>query len=426
MKTKLLLLLLLWAGVAWGQGLFNVSFVKDSLIVNKSKTNEIIVPIEITKQFGKQEIWNNYTLGIKIEKSSLPDIDYDIDFSSKEFSKMRDKETIYVKIKKDSLVDRDRRLVFQLVTKESDKDVNDQNLGSKKKFVLIVKSSKPDDISEDYKILSYVGTNFDMAEGKTKAKNLFFATNIFVPPTNYKRYGFYLSLYGNRTMSRTDSTEYSQRTSKVQPITDSTYIRLRTSGSVITTATSDNIGAFFSPLIRISKKVDNNLNLYYAPSLEFVWRRINLERVYGTPTKIDTLHSLGYIPSTIILNQNTRSEFNEFDFSAGIIGALMVYETKDFSVRVQSSVGYLGRFYNNSVKRVDMNVFGSESYPPMDRKHYIFYMGRAWITEAVTGITLQAEISNQLKNSRPAFGVTLSKAFKIKDIAKILTPLLTR
>ena len=33
----------------------------------------------------------------------------------------------------------------------------------------------------EYNILAYVGTNFDIVESKTKAKNLFFATNIFIP-----------------------------------------------------------------------------------------------------------------------------------------------------------------------------------------------------------------------------------------------------
>jgi hypothetical protein len=426
MKTKLLLLLLLWAGIAQGQ-LFNIAFTKDSLIVNKNNKNEVIVPIEINTQLGKENLWKDYTLGLKIEKSSLPASDYEIDFSVREFSKIRDKETLYVKIKMDSLVDRERRLILSLITKENDKDVDEQNISDRKKFILIVKSHMPENISENYKVLSYIGTNFDMAEGKTKAQNLFFATNVFVPPINGKnRFGFYLSLYGNRTMSRTDSAAYTNRTIKVQPITDSTYFRQRGSGTLLTTITSDNVGAFFSPLIKINKRIDHNFNLYYAPSLEFIWRQINLNRVFGTPSVVDTVQSSGYVPNTIILGQNSRSEFNEFDFNLGLIGFLMVYETKEVSVRVQSSVGYLGRFYSESNKNLNFNVLGSEAYPPMAKKHKIFYLGRAWITEAVTGITLQAEISNQLKNSRPFFGVTLSKAFKLDKLGTVFKSLIDK
>lgn len=55
----------------------------------------------------------------------------------------------------------------------------------------------------------------------------------------------------------------------------------------------------------------------------------------------------------------------------------------------------------------------------------IFFTGRAWITESVTGISIQAEITNTLKNPSAFFGVTLSKAINFKNLGRIFQPIIT-
>jgi hypothetical protein len=102
----------------------------------------------------------------------------------------------------------------------------------------------------------------------------------------------------------------------------------------------------------------------------------------------------------------------------GILGLFLTLENADVSVRIQSSVGYSSNFY----PRTSSN----SSLITTDRSHDIFFAGRAWITEPRTGLTLQAEITNTGINPRPFFGVTLSKAFNLKELSGIFSPLTTR
>ncbi len=270
--------------------------------------------------------------------------------------------------------------------------------------------------------LSFVKDSITIS--KTKAKDLFFATNVFVPPVKDKnRFGFYLSLYGNRTMSNIDTAKYSNRAIRVQRVNDSIYIRERASGSVEISTVSDNIGAYFSPLIKINKRISHHFNLYFSPSIEFVWRRINRRSLYNTPT-LDTIESKGNIPSSFELStlQGSTIRQSEFDLKIGAASVFLVYETKAVSVRATSSIGLLTTFFPARKNRSE-NSLNGELYPSMNKKNDFFYTGKVWITEPVTGITLQAEIANQFKSPRPFYGVTLSKAFKIKDIGSILSPL---
>ncbi|WP_437919717.1 hypothetical protein [Sphingobacterium sp. LRF_L2] len=428
MKIRLLTLLLFgYIGIACGQGSFNLSFVKDSIVASKSKDSEVIVAIPFSYYIAKGDTsTKKFSLSFLVKESSLPNSDYSMDLRPRLFSSLQENETLYVRLKKDILTDRERRLELQINAKNGDKEINDNNLGSKRNFVLIVKPSV--DVSEDYTLLSYLGTNFDMADGKTKAKNLFFATNVFVPPIEGKnKFGFYLSLYGNRTMSNIDTAKYSNRAIRVQRVNDSLYFRERASGSVTISTVSDNIGAYFSPLLKLSRRSSHHFNLYYSPSVEFVWRRINRQTVYGTPTLLDTLESQGSIPSSFELStlQGGTIQQSEFDLKIGAASVFLVYETKAVSVRATSSIGFLTTFSPSRSSRSNTSLTG-DLYPPMTKKYDAFYTGKVWITEPVTGITLQAEIANQLKSPRPFYGVTLSKAFKIKDIGSVLSPLVNK
>src|SRR5690606_24620335 len=139
----------------------------------------------------------------------------------------------------------------------------------------ILLKGKAEQIKE-YNVLAYLGSNFNMAEGKTQLQNLFFATNVFIPPlkSENNKVGFYLSLYGNRTMSTVDSTGNTSAVYKRVKVSDSTYWEHSAQHKLKTTRVSDNFGAYISPLFRLpATKLKSNLNIYYAPSLEFVWRK---------------------------------------------------------------------------------------------------------------------------------------------------------
>ena len=124
----------------------------------------------------------------------------------------------------------------------------------------------------------------------------------------------------------------------------------------------------------------------------------------------------GYIPGTITMEDISTRIQNEYVFNAGLLGLFLVYETKDFSFRVQASTGYSSYFYPSN----------SDGYASVGRRSDVFFLGRAWITEAKTGLTLQTEIMNTALNPRPFFGITLSKAFKLDKLATIFKPITER
>lgn len=405
--------------LASGQENFSLNFLRDTLTVSKSNTRDIIVPIELTSKIKNNTTFDDYQFKIEIESNStLPSSDYILDHQPLRLSQFRSKETLYLIIKQDTLEDRERYLMLKLNIKDKNgTSVNDQNFSDKQTLRIIVKPYlKEQDIADGYRVLSYLGTNFDMADGKTKASNLFFATNVFVPPVkNKNKYGFYLSLYGNRTMSRTDTLKNHSQTLMMKPNNDSTYWNYSQTGTDVRTTVSDNIGATITSLRRIKGKENDHLNVYVTTPLEFVWRRLTINRSFGGTTPIDSVIVNGTIPYNVNIDPNISREQSEFDFTVGL-GAFIVYETKDLSIRIHKSIGYLGRFHPKN----------SRPNVPMARSADVYYRGRAWITEAVTGITLQVEVTNQLINPRPYIGVTLSKAFKIKEIGNILSPLTNR
>ena len=438
MRTNLLLLMLLFSmEVVLGQkitktedqnkvldkSIFDVSFKNDTIKAEKSSKEQYInIPLRVNINDAKN--WEGYKLKLEINPSetSLPASDYkliDLDF---EFKNLKEEEIVNVVLKKDTIEDRNRFLVLNLMTYKDSADVAKRNIGNNKKVVIMVKSlkKKSADLIDDYKILSYVGTNFDIVEGKTKAKNLFFATNIYVPPVKYKnKIGFYFSLYGNRTMSDVDSTGNVRRTYKIESIDENSHMEYTSQNKLITSRVSDNIGVHISPLFRFIKSSNENLNLFYAPSLEFIWRKSTVTREFKNPTNLMSETVPGYFQGTITMDDISRRIQNEYVFNAGLLGLFLVYETKDFSFRVQASTGYSSYFYPS-------NSFVSDVQASVGRRNDIFFLGRAWITEAKTGLTLQTEIMNTALNPRPFFGITLSKAFKLDKLANIFKPITER
>lgn len=364
MRTKLLLPLLLFTmGLVLGQkttktkdqskpqdkSIFEVSFKNDTVKAEKSSNDQYInLPLRIN--IGDAKNWEGYRLKIEADpsESSLPVSDYKLLDSGLNFTELGGEDVVNLILKKDTIEDRNRYLIINLKTYQDSADVAKRNTGANKKVVIMVKSSKKKsaDLIDDYKILSYVGTNFDIVEGKTKAKNLFFATNIYIPPVLDKnKVGFYFSLYGNRTMSDIDSTDNVRRTYKIESIDENNHMEYSSQNRMITSRVSDNIGVHISPLFRFIRSSNENLNLFYAPSLEFIWRQSTITREFKNPTNLTSDVVPGYIPGTITMEDISTRIQNEYVFNAGLLGLFLVYETKDFSFRVQASTGYSSYFY---------------------------------------------------------------------------------
>ena len=141
---------------------------------------------------------------------------------------------------------------------------------------------------ENYRYLGYLGTNFDLVDG-IEAKKLYFATNIFIPAQN--KLGVHLGVYGNRTMTKYDTAENVTFISRRSFYKPDSIIVSTDSGRKVRTQISDNIGAFFAPVIPIYKEGD--LKFYYAPNFEFVWRRNRVETDFSNNTTIrnDTIEN---------------------------------------------------------------------------------------------------------------------------------------
>ncbi len=112
-------------------------------------------------------------------------------------------------------------------------------------------------------------------------------------------------------------------------------------------------------------------------------------------------------PNSFQAPDKKKSNFNIYDFCVGA-GFLVSHENKYISVRVQQMVGYSKMYIPGIVSGTVFQQYQS--------KDDIVYIGRAWITEATTGITLQAEITNYSKSPQPYYVVTLSKAINFKSL----------
>lgn len=292
--------------------------------------------------------------------------------------------------------------------------------------VVIVNQS---DTIGNFRYLAYVGTNFDLVDG-VKANNLFFASNIFLPPLGNDCLGFYVSLYGNRTSSFSDSIVGQKRVKEIgfDTTMDSPFTIFE-QADIVAKSQSDNLGAFFSPLIRLWNQNDR-FQIYYSPSLEFIWRRnftelkyvnrVDLEPNYAQPAPEDY-----YGPQSFALQPTQTVKGNIYDFNMGIIGLFMNHESDKISVRLNMNVGrtsrYTSSFTSNrgSITR-DGTIIESNTFT---KGGDWFFSGRIWITERYSGITLQAEVTNNLNEPNPYYGVTLSKAIDFGKLGGIFEPI---
>jgi hypothetical protein len=279
-----------------------------------------------------------------------------------------------------------------------------------------------------YKFLGYLGTNFDLVDG-VQAKNLFFATNIFIPETH--RWGVSFSIYGNRSMTKTDSSKNISFTSRIVNVGRDSVAYYRDTAMKISTLVSDNIGANFTPLIPIKFLEDGELKVYYAPQFEFIWRRTKMEDTYvnnGT-SRIDTARNRFPAGTTLplITPLTSKVNLNIYDVYLGLAGILLRYETEEISIRASGSIGFNFNYTPIGGLSTVNSVF--------QQQKRVFYFGRLWITEPTTGLTLGSEVSSYFgkykelphySKAQPFFNVTLSKAFDLKNLATLVKPLTSR
>lgn len=423
MKTKVFLTVIFFhfAMQIWGQT-YSIGFDKDTIRVERKIDDSLIIPIKIKTNISDKTDWRDYSLSVEpnYKSTNFSTSEFQVDFERIDFNKLKESFVVYLFIKKESeknKQDGEREIILHIKIEAKGKEgIGKQNMGANQKLVVLVKPSQK--TLREYKYLSYIGTNFDLVEG-IKAENLFFATNILSQPTHQKDFGFYLSLYGNRTISTKEEFEQEINT-EIVPISENKSYRLNKRVKTTRTRNSDNLGAHFSTLHPIFGTRYNNheMKSYFTLSADFIWKRTHILTEYGDITRIDTL-STASVGQHIILNplQREKKSFNQYSFNIGP-GLFFVVENENISVRVQGAVGYTTNFILDSEKINDDIV--------SKRENDIFFMGRAWITEPKTGITLQAEISNRFINPKPSYVVTLSKAFQLDRLGGFFSPITQR
>ena len=436
------LTLLILTVSAFGQnakGKYDIGFAKTLDSVQRDNTESRIRDYKIETKLIDDST-KDFIIDVSVDDSTtLPKKDYEIisTISGKKLNELKNADNlIRVLIHKDDQSDKQEKklkLKFAIKVKKNSKDfdADSNNVASSSKLELdILPAESP---LTSYKILGYLGTNFDLVDG-VQAKNLFFATNIFIPETN--KWGISLGIYGNRTMTKVDTATNVTFTSRIARIGIDSVGYYRDTAKKVTSYVSDNIGVNFSPLIPIRCLSDGDLKFYYAPQFEFIWRRTKIENNFlnNSTIRVDTVENRfpANVGLPLITPLTSEANLNIYDVYLGILGVLLKYETDEISIRVNSSVGFNFNFVpigplSNNTSAINA-VFHKQSR--------LFFFGRMWITEPATGITLEAEVSNffgskiinnvKVSNAQPYFNVTLSKAFNLKSLAALIKPLTQR
>tara|TARA_B100002049_G_scaffold228030_1_gene202225 strand:- start:4082 stop:5263 length:1182 start_codon:yes stop_codon:yes gene_type:complete len=356
----------------------------------------------------------NYVIELQPDaKSSLNASDYKVSYIPTGLSQLQTKDKIdfYFELKKDSLQDRPRSVVLNLILNDT---VNKKRTIVDTLSLHILPFTK---VNTQYAYLAYIGTNFDLVDG-IKTNNLFFAANIFLDPMP-KKTGWYLSLYGNRTFTSTDSTQVFGREQRIERINADSVRVFTENATLVRTSVSDNLGAHTSFLWNLLN-FNSNTKLMASASTEFIWRRTQINSLYknGEPTGNSTI-AREIRTSLIQAPTNFTTYSNEFSFNIGP-GLFLSHQTEKMSVRLQVSSGYISEYIP---RYKTVNSVLERNY---QNQSDVYFLGRAWITEATSGITLQAEVTNTLIHPRPFFSVTLSKAINFKNLGTIFSPITTR
>lgn len=357
----------------------------------------------------------NYVVELKTDKSTtLSPLDYTINFKKIKLAELiaKEKIDIYFEIKEDTLEDRVRHLKLNLTLTDT---VNKKSTITDTLSIVIKSANSL--TTNDYQYLAYIGTNFDLVDG-IETNNLFFAANIYLEPEPHKM-GWYLSLYGNRSFTATDSTTTAIRDESMEKLNDTTALVYREHATMVRDMVSDNLGAHTSFLFNLVD-LGNATKLLFAPAAEFIWRRTKTTSKFKDGVPLDTIQRIIRSTTPLLDTPNNYSTYsNEFSFSIGP-GIILAHQTKTMSVRLHASAGYISEYephYKTLTSILDSNY---------NNTHDFYFAGRAWITEATSGVTLQAEVTNSFLTPRPFYTVTLSKAISFKNLGTIFSPVTAR
>lgn len=398
----------------------SVSFTKDAQTVVRFRKEPKVVQFQV--EFDRLDKDSSYTVEvIENDKATTLSGTYfalEIPFKTIAGTTTKQTKNFFLTIEPDSLPDRDRMIVLDLKVAYAKSGAEVPNKGAHRQLKVTVKQAV--DELEDYNYLAYIGTNFDLVDG-VQARNLFFATNIFVPRSTDSKKGVFISLYGNRAFSSIDSSSNVPWRTGVRPTSDSTYEAYFADADRVTTFTADNLGAYFSPFFGMGRLSDKNngVQYYFTPAAEFVWRRISRTSTYSNAVPTDTLPFTGSLSTGFTTPSEFTAKENRFEFKIGP-GVFMSHDTPKISLHVYFNAGYSALFVPQGIPT---GLAGELDYRT---KHDAFISARAWITEPKTGITVQAEVTNTWIEKRPFFVATLSKAFSFKNLGNILQPITAR
>ena len=369
---------------------------------------------------------NLLTVTIDQDSTTLSKNDYELIEPLKEVAiqKNEGKHLLTLRIKPNKKGEKDSKtIVFNVAVFNKDKVTKVYS----QRLTLTV--SNEDESLADFRYLAYIGTNFDLVDG-LKAKNLFFATNIFLPPLKKGSVGMYVSLYGNRTSMSRDSIPDLNR-ERVNTDTIAPYRQTETYDAVVTTV-SDNLGAFCAPLFRLWRCSDNenNIKLYYSPSLEFLWRRgvtkiDYVNRRLGAQIPVD---STDYrTPGVTYLSSSNTIKTDIYDFNVGFLSLFLSHENDRISLRLNLNVGKNFRYSSGSSDTRGTLTRGGTLYKPgYESSDDLFFSGKLWITERVSGLTVEGEVTNNSRVPGPYYGVTLSKAIDFSKLGNVFAPISSR
>lgn len=399
---------------------FFIFFDKKEITVQRKTTEDVYLEIPVKARNTDKKSIKDVSLEIVPDQNSstLSAPFYQILYPKTSFAALKLTNNIIIRFSADSIEDADRTLELAIQTGMDRHNKINSGSGEYKAVTIKVKGAKKESI-DDYRYLAYIGTNFDLVDG-IKTNNLFFATNIFVPRYT-EAVGFAVSLYGNRTFTATDTTGTSNFISKRIGHGDSAWI-FNSKGLATRTRTSDNLGAVVQPLIPLWKLSLKNtpIQLYYAPHFEFIWRRTHITTEIKNPVFLDSSYNASDEPfyGTVEASLKATKSFNIYDVHYAILGFMVVHETKDISVRLNVAGGYNKTYFPSGSDNYLNSLYSS--------RDDMSFIGRLWITEPVSGITFQAEVINYSNFPNPYYGVTFSKALRLKHVSSIFQPITTR
>ncbi|WP_306639958.1 hypothetical protein [Sanyastnella coralliicola] len=404
-----------------GDTILKVQFSEatDSLTRSSLQDVTVVYTLEIEKiPDGK-----TYTVDVKVLSSTtLNANEFSISTTKTSFTDADEgkKFKFFLTVPKDEMSDRNRQIDLGLIIKEGDEDKAETNTGAIQKMTIKV---LPIAKLNDYNYLAYIGTNFDLVDG-VEANKLFFATNLFMPNQDGK-YGTYVSLYGNRSFSSTDSVTTRNFREDLMVGNDSITEFSRVADRR-TTYQADNIGMQMSLLRKLgdhsaSRRATKG---YFMLTGEFIWRRSKTDYQYTNIQDRDTItYAIGEsspVDYSGSYNPNLTTIYgNQFDLNLGA-GLMFDHSNDKISVRFQVGGGLMRPFstLSSQERRLDQPFRAND----LDA----FYYGKIWITEPNAGLTVHAEIYNRIDVPTPYMVVTLSKAINFKSLGTIFEPVATR